>query len=61
MDIELIVNNAIEKYGSFRKFCMQTGQDESNFKRKLERNLKKVDNINKSIKPLGLTLKLTKK
>lgn len=40
---ELIEKTAKQEFGSFRRFCLETGQDESNFKRKILANLSKMD------------------
>lgn len=55
---EIIQETAEQKFGSFRRFCIETGQDYSNFKRKLLANLIKV---NKWLEPLGLEIKIEKK
>lgn len=57
-NLKTIEKAAAEQYGSFRQFCIQTGQDPSNFKRKLLANLKKV---NAWIALLGLKIKVTTK
>lgn len=56
--IKDIEQKAIEKYGSFRKFCIENGYDYSNFKRKLIANLNKINNW---IEPLGLEIALKKR
>lgn len=54
--IEEIESRAIEKYGSFRQYCLRNGYEYSNFKRKLIINIEK---INKWLSPLGLKIKIT--
>ncbi len=57
-NIETIENAAAEKFGSFRRFCIETGQDETNFKRKLKANLDKISNW---LNPLGLEIHIVLK
>ena len=56
--INNIEQTAIKKFGSFRKFCIETKQDPTNFKRKLLSNLAKIQNW---IEPLGLEIKIVLK
>lgn len=56
--IKDIEQKAIEKYGSFRQFCIANGHDYSNFKRKLIANLNK---INSWLEPLELEIALKKR
>jgi hypothetical protein len=55
---KIIEETAGQKFGSFRRFCIETGQDYSNFKRKLLANLVKIDGW---IKPLGLEIQIVLK
>lgn len=50
-----IEETAWQKFGSFRRFCIETNQDYSNFKRKLIANLVKIDSW---IAPLGLEIQI---
>lgn len=56
--LEIIEEAAANQYGSFRRFCLETGQDYSNFKRKLTGNLQK---INGWLAPLNLEIKIAPK
>jgi hypothetical protein len=58
INIEKIEKAAEQKFGSFRQFCIQTGQDETNFKRKLKSNLNKINNW---IEPVQLEISINKK
>lgn len=55
---EIIEKTAGQKFGSFRRFCIETNHDYSNFKRKLLANLIKIDWW---IAPLGLEIKIVLK
>jgi len=56
--INKIEETAIKKFGSFRKFCIETKQDPTNFKRKLLANLTKIQTW---IEPLGLEIQIAVK
>ncbi len=56
--IDNIEQTAIKKFGNFRKFCIETKQDPTNFKRKLLANLTKLQGW---IEPLGLEIKIVLK
>jgi hypothetical protein len=55
---EIIEETAVQKFGSFRRFCIETNQDYSNFKRKLFTNMIKIDGW---LAPLGLEIKIVLK
>ena len=57
-NIETIEKTAVQKFGSFRRFCIETGKDYSNFKRKLLANLTKIDSW---LAPLGLEIQIVLK
>ena len=56
--MEIINQEVKKKYGSWAKFCRKNAEDPTNFKRKILRNLYK---INCWIEPLGLTIKIIHK
>jgi len=56
--ITIIEETAGQKFGSFRRFCIETNQDYSNFKRKLIANLFKIDNW---LEQLGLEIQIVLK
>ena len=56
--ITIIEKTAGQNFGSFRRFCIETNQDYSNFKRKLLANLVKIDAW---LEPLGLEIKIVLK
>ena len=56
--INKIEQAAIKRFGSFRKFCIETKQDPTNFKRKLLGNLTKIQ---RWIEPLGLEIQIVLK
>jgi hypothetical protein len=56
--IKVIEEAAVFKYGSFRRFAIKTGQNESNFKRKLSQYLKR---LNGWLIPLGLKVTITRR
>ena len=56
--MEKIKQTAIKKFGSFRKYAISIGKNETTFTRTLESNFKK---LNDWIEPLGLEIQIVLK
>ena len=59
LKLEYMIDKEIKKqFGTWVAFCARTGQDKSNFKRKLLAN---IDKINNWLRPLNLEIKIVRR